>query len=99
MSKSAKLFKAFLSIMKDAPQTRRDRIEFWERMILGLGCKIVGAVEMADLVNEGPGEYFCMPSIRISTVKDNWVLVPKELAMKTLVLGELPPLTIPQKQL
>lgn len=69
---------------------REEKIKAWKDLLEGHGCRFAFADEMADLVNNGPGDYICMASYRVNVAHDAWVLVPKDFAEKALVLGGLP---------
>jgi hypothetical protein len=69
---------------------RQARNDAWWSLMDKYGCKMVPSGKIADLVNNGPGDYFCIKSFNVSVVDAHWVLVPKELAEKILVLGFLP---------
>lgn len=69
---------------------REEKINAWKGLLEKHGCRLVFAAEMADLVNEGPGDYVCMASYRVNVANDAWVLVPMDFAEKAMVLGSLP---------
>lgn len=66
------------------------RNDAWWSLMDDHGCKMIPSGQIADLVNNGPGDYVCMKSFNVSVVNAHWVLVPKELAEKALVLGYIP---------
>lgn len=69
---------------------RKARNDAWWSLMDEHGCKMIPSGQIADLVNTGPGDYVCMKSFNVSVVDAHWVLVPKELAEKALVLGYVP---------
>lgn len=66
------------------------RNDAWWGLMDKYGCRMVPSGQIADLVNNGPGDYVCMKSFNVSVVDAHWVLVPKELAEKALILGFIP---------
>jgi len=70
--------------------TQNARNKAWWQLMEKHGCRMIPSGQMADLVNNGPGDYVCMKSFNVSVVDGHWVLVPKELATKILALGYLP---------
>lgn len=90
-----KLYGLFLKKLKSvypsmAVFNREEKIKAWKDLLEGHGCRLVFASDMADLVNEGPGNYICMTSYRVNVANDAWVLLPRDFAEKVLVLDSLP---------
>lgn len=45
---------------------RDEKINAWKGLLEKHGCRLVFAADIADLVNEGPGDYICMESYRVN---------------------------------
>ncbi|NBT57630.1 hypothetical protein EBT16_02485 [bacterium] len=84
------VFTAKLDKVCPSKDERKARNDAWWSLMDKHGCRMIPSGQIADLVNNGPGDYVCMKSFNVSVVDAHWVLVPKDLAEKALVLGYVP---------